>query len=167
MVMRMRRIKKKIILFIINHFLSGTHAFAIKRYFLNAVDNVKIGKNTKVVGPIYIYGALSVGEDTWIGHDFRTEGNGAVSIGNRCDIAPMVTCFTGGHKIGDHNRRAGEGVTESISIGNGCWIGGGASLIYGTIVSDGVVVAAGAVVTKSVDADCLVGGIPAKTIRQL
>jgi len=166
-VIRMRRIKKKIILFTINHFLSGTHAFAIKRLLLNAVNNVKIGKNTKVVGPIYIYGSLYVGEETWIGHDFRAEGNGIVSIGSRCDIAPMVTCFTGGHKIGEHNRRAGEGITEGIYVGDGCWIGGGATLIHGTKVSDGVVVAAGAVVSKSVDADCLVGGVPAKTIRHL
>lgn len=164
---RIQRIKRSFIVFIINHFLSGTHAFGIKRNLLNSVNNVEIGKNTKIVGPIWIYGSLSVGDNTWIGHDFRVEGNGNVSIGSRCDIAPMVTCFTGGHMIGEHKRRAGEGITENISIGNGCWIGGGASLIYGTIVSDGVVVAAGAVVSKSVDADCLVGGVPAKTIRQL
>lgn len=163
----MNRVWKKIALYIINHFLSGTHAFRIKRKLLNSIGGVHIGIDSKVVGPIYIYGSLNVGDNTWIGHDFRAEGNGLVTIGNRCDIAPLVTCFTGGHKIGCHDRRAGEGLTKEISIGDGCWIGGQSVLIQGVKVGDGVVVAAGAVVNKSVDADLLIGGVPASILKHL
>lgn len=163
----MYRFKKKVILFIINHFLCGTHAFAIKRRLLNHAGNINIGINSKIVGPIYIYGSLCVGDDTWVGHDFRVEGNGNVIIGNRCDVAPLVTCFTGGHLIGDHERRAGEGITKEIEIGDGCWVGGQSVLLQGVKICDGVVIAAGSVVTKNIDEDFLVGGVPAKIIRNM
>ena len=56
---------------------------------------------------------------------------------------------------------------DEIIIKDGCWIGGQTVLLQGITVNDGAIIAAGAVVTKNVDADCLAGGVPAKTIRQL
>ena len=163
----MSKLIKYTVLFIINHFLSGTHAFGFKRWLLNRVHGISVGKGTRVVGPIKVYGTLSVGVDTWIGHDFSVEGNGFVSIGNNCDIAPFVKCLTGSHSIGDHGRRAGKGVTKGITIGNGSWIGANSLILPGIRIEDGVIVAAGALVTKDVDGDCLVGGVPAKTIKVL
>ena len=163
----MKKLKKKIVFFIINHFLAGTHAFGLKRWMLNCVQGISIGKGARIVGPINVYGSLSVGVDSWVGHDFSVEGNGFVSIGNNCDIAPFVKCLTGGHNVGNHGRRAGEGFTKGVVIGDGSWIGANSLILPGIRIEDGVIVAAGAVVTKDVDVDCLVGGVPAKTIRIL
>ena len=163
----MIRLKKHFLLFIINHFLTGTHAFKLKRAILNCIPGVDIGLGTKIVGPIRIDGFLSVGQNTWIGHDFCVEGNGNVLIGDRCDIAPCVMCFTGSHKIGEHERRAGEGVSGSIQIGDGCWIGASSKILLNKKIGAGSVVAAGAVITKDVEEDSLAGGIPASTIRKL
>ena len=56
---------------------------------------------------------------------------------------------------------------KPIEIGSDVWIGGGAVICPGVILGDRVVVAAGAVVTKSFPSDVLIGGNPAKIIRYL
>lgn len=53
---KMCNLKKKFVLWLINNFLSGTHAFAIKRTLLNSVKNVSLGQNVKIVGPIFMTG---------------------------------------------------------------------------------------------------------------
>lgn len=165
---RIKALEKRMVLWIINNFLSCTRAFAIKRFLLNKlVYDVSLDKNVKVVGPIYLNGSLKVGKGTWIGHDFRLEGNGQLTIGSNCDIAPLVTCFTGSHEIGSHDRRAGKGYNGVIIIGNGVWIGGRTTILANSIIKDGSVIAAGSCVNKFVEEDCLVGGVPAKIIKSL
>ncbi len=55
---------------------------------------------------------------------------------------------------------------NSVTIGHDTWIGHGAIILPGATVGDGAVVGAGAVVTKDVDPYTIVGGVPAKPIRQ-
>lgn len=57
----------------------------------------RIGKGSKVVGPIECLGQFECGENCWIGKNLKINGNGTVKIGNNCDIAPEVTFQTGGH----------------------------------------------------------------------
>lgn len=55
----------------------------------------------------------------------------------------------------------------AVVIGNNVWIGEKASIMPGVSIGDGVIIAAGSVVTKDVPAYCVVGGNPAKLIKQL
>lgn len=162
-----RTISLYFVQFLINHFLSVTRFFRMKRFLLNLIEGISIGKGTRIVGPVHIWGRLTVGEDVWIGNNFRVEGNGYVHIGNDCDIAPSVYCFTGTHEIGNHKRRAGVGVNKTIEIGDGCWICGGVKLLPGISIGNGVIVAAGAVIPHNIPDDVLVGGVPSKIIREL
>lgn len=146
--------------------LSGTKFFGIKRKLLISAGH-EVGENTKIVGPIFCTGTLHIGTDCWIGRCLSVEGNGHVHIGDCCDIAPQVTFFTGGHKIGNADRRAGSGETYTIRIGNGTWIGGRASLVREVSVGSGCVVAACACVCADVPDNTLAGGVPAKRIRDL
>ena len=152
--------------FLINRVYSGTTHFEQKRKLLIKLGH-NVGKGTKIVGPIYSTGCLDIGEDCWIGKNLTFNGNGTVRIGYNCDIAPEVTFQTGSHKIGTHEHRAGEGYNADITIGNGCWLGVRSTVVAGVSVGDGSVVAACACVTKSVSEDMLVGGIPAKVIKEL
>ena len=54
-----------------------------------------------------------------------------------------------------------------VKIGNNVWIGDKATILAGVTIGDNVIVAANAVVTKSVASNCVVAGIPAKVIKQL
>lgn len=161
-----RYIHRRFCFFLINHVYAGTPFFERKRKLLNSLGH-QIATGTKVVGPIEISGSLIVGQDCWIGKNFRVNGNGCVIIGDRCDIGPEVTFNTGGHEIGDAKRRAGDGRIFNQQIGNGCWIGGGSTFFNDCKIGDSCVIAGCSCVTKDVDSNLLVAGVPAQPIRRL
>lgn len=164
--MKVQTIKRILVTFCVNHILAGAGCFALKRRLLNTIG-YEIGAGTKIVGPIFSSGVLKVGKDCWIGKNLTVNGNGTVRIGDRCDIAPEVTFLTGGHKVGNASRRAGEGEEYSIEIGDGTWIGARATLGKTLNIGAGCVVAACACVMQDVPDNTMVGGVPAKTIKEL
>lgn len=155
-------------LFLVNKIFNGTNRrfFGIKRILLRSLG-YEIGTNTKIVGPIFCSGKLSIGSDCWIGTNFTVHGNGVVILGDRIDIGPEVTFITGTHEIGDFQRRAGQGYNCIQTIGNGCWIGAKASFVNNLNVGEACVVAAASCVCKTIPPSMLIGGIPAKIIRNL
>lgn len=159
-------IKRKICFLLINGVFSGTHFFEIKRKLL-IYAGYHIGEKSKIIGPIQITTELSIGKDCWIGMDFLCSGNGKVTIGNRCDIAPQVTIVTGSHEIGDIGRRAGKGRNDDVTIGEGCWLCARATVIGGVNISNSCIVASCACVVASVDNNNMVGGVPARKIADL
>ena len=165
----LERTKKNIIIGIVNHIFKGTRFFNIKRILLNSCKGIKIEKNLKIVTPIHIpaWSSLYIGQETWVGRDFTMEGNGKVFIGSNCDLGPTVTMTTGSHKIGDERRRAGEGFCGTINVENGCWLGNRCVILPDCTIGKSSVVAAGAIVTKNISENTLVGGCPAKIIRNL
>lgn len=154
---------------LVNHVYAGDAKekyYEKKRKLLIAVD-VELGEGTKVVGPIFCHGNLKVGKNTFLGKNLMINGNGTVVIGDNCDLGPEITFQTGGHKIGNADRRAGEGVIFNQFVGNGTWIGGRVTVLNNTTIGNGCVIGGGAVVTKDVEDNSLSVGIPAKTIRRL
>ena len=64
-------------------------------------------------------------------------------------------------------RRCGDISFLPVSIGDGVWIGAGATVLAGVSIGDGCVIAAGAVVATDCEPNGLYGGIPARRIRDL
>lgn len=144
--------------------------YAVKRQFLNhagvrVADGGLVNGGTRFLGR----GRVTVGKKTWVGPNcrFYTHSDASISIGDQCDIAPEVSFVTGSHEFGSSERRAGTGYAKPIYVGNGCWIGARVTIIGGVHIGDGSVIAAGAVVTKDVPKNSLVGGVPARLIRRL
>lgn len=73
----------------------------------------------------------------------------------------MVIRDNDGHEIVN-----GEEPSKPIVIGNHVWIGERATILKGVTIGDGAIVAANAVVTKDVEPNTLVGGVPARVIRR-
>ena len=165
-ILRLKGIKRKIVLFLVNKVFVGTRSFNIKRKLLNSIG-YKIGNNTKVVGPIECTGNLIVGDDCWVGKNLKVNGNGTVIIGDRCDIAPEVTFQTGGHLIGTKERRAGEGVIFNQKIGNGVWIGGRTTILNNVTIGNSSIIAGCSCVIGDIPCNVLCGGVPAKLIKKL
>lgn len=163
----LRFVRKKIGFHAINGRLAGTKHFEKKAKILRKIGFL-IGRNTKIVGPFVCTSCyLEIGKDCWIGRGFEINGNGKVIIGDCCDIAPNVHIHTGGHLIGGENRRAGEGICNNITIGNGCWICAEAVIVNSVKIGQGSIILPGAVVTKDVPPNTMVGGVPAKTLKTL
>lgn len=157
-------IKRYYYTYLINKRYAGVKKFEKKRKLLNKLGH-SIGEGTKIVGPLDVTGKLIIGKDCWIGKNFSVYGNGTVTIGDNCDIAPDVSFITGDHQIGNAERRAGKGVTQNINVGNGCWVGARTTLYNN--VGNSSIVGACAFVNKPIEDNVLVGGVPAKKIKDL
>lgn len=165
----MKRIKRIIACFIINHFLCGTHFFRLKRHLLNW-GNIPCGSGSKMVGPLYIgsVAKLQIGDNVWIGRNFSVYGNGKVVLKNNIDIAPDVAFATGSHQISnDSTHRAGSGISYTIVVEDGVWIGVRSTIMGDTIINSGSVIGACSLVNKSINKDGVYVGIPAKRIKEI
>ncbi|MBG0761457.1 MULTISPECIES: sugar O-acetyltransferase [Vibrio] len=90
-----------------------------------------------------------------------------VRIGDNCFIAPQVGIYTATHPIDPIQRNSGLEFGKPIRIGNNCWIGGHATINPGVMLGDNVVVASGAVVTKSFGSNVVIGGNPARVLKEI
>jgi maltose O-acetyltransferase len=160
-------LKRRWVFFVINKFYSKTNKFFKRKRNLLRSLGFEIGEGTKIVGPIYCTGTLTIGKNCWIGKNLRINGNGTVCIGDNCDLGPEITFQTGGHEIGPPERRAGKGLTFHQTVGNGTWIGGRSTILNNTHIGNGCSIAGCACVTKDVPDNTLVGGVPARIIKKL
>ncbi|NOH28215.1 sugar O-acetyltransferase [Vibrio mediterranei] len=90
-----------------------------------------------------------------------------VRIGDNCFIGPQVGLYTACHPLDPTTRNTGIEFAKPITIGDSCWIGGHATINPGVIIGNNVVVASGAVVTKSFADNVVIGGNPAHIIKHL
>ena len=139
--------------------------FRFKRAIL-ARMGIEIGERASVNGHTWFYGRgkIRIGENSWIGPRckfYASEGT-TIDIGANCDIAPEVAFITGTHEVGTSERRAGLGVSKSITIGNGCWLGVRVTVMGGVNIGSGTLVAACSLVRTDLPSNCLAAGVPAE-----
>ena len=85
-----------------------------------------------------------------------------IAIGSKVAISREAFICTASHDITKPNRPL---VTAPITICDGVWIGARAIILPGVTIGEGAIIAAGAVVTKDVEPFTVVGGNPAKFIK--
>lgn len=90
-----------------------------------------------------------------------------VRIGKNCMIAPQVGIYTATHPLNAELRNSGRELGKPITIGDNCWIGGMSVINPGVTLGDNVVVASGAVVTKSFGDNVVIGGNPARVLKEI
>ncbi len=151
------------------HFLPSTRCFAFKRY-LYRLCGVKVGKNVRICSSVVICGdgELSIGDNTWIGHQCLIVCTNHIEIGCDCDIAPKVYIGDGTHVIDtDSPNIAGRGTTSPIIIGNGCWVCANSSILPGSVLAEKCIVAAGSVFKGISSPYEMWGGVLAKKIKDI
>ena len=139
---------------------------------------IDIGDNTMVMhgSILHVYNfrdlpraGIKIGRGSLIGEYNVIRGQGGVAIGDRVYTSPLAQIVAVDHLYADPDRPFVEqGITaEGIVVEDDVWIGSGAIVTDGVRIGRGAVVAAGAVVTKDVPAHTLVGGVPARPLRDL
>lgn len=127
--------------------------------WLNAKDDRRDGMPT-----------LRIGDGTYIGRFAQINAWRSVTIGSNVLIADRVFISDADHQYADADtpiRLQGDSFLGAVTLRDGCWIGIGAAILPGVTVGRNAVVAANAVVTQDVPDRAVVGGIPAKIIKQL
>lgn len=150
---------------------------------LNSIDPSNVDEQNNIAkelfgaikGKVYIQPNFNCdnGKNISVSEDFLTNYNvtildiAKVYIGDYCMIGPNTLITTVGHPLVAKGRREKKAKGEAVKIGNDVWIGGNCTILPGVTIGNNVVIAAGAVVTKDVPDNCIVGGVPAKIIRNL
>lgn len=157
----------------------GRNAYIDHGCYLHACPNgISIGANTYIMhgAVLHVYNFrnlpcafIRIGRDSLIGELNVLRGQGGITIGDRVFTAPLVQMLAVNHVYDDPTRPMVEqGITaEGIVVEDDVWIGGGAIITDGVKVGKGAVVGAGAVVTEDVPPHTVVGGIPARIIKQI
>lgn len=135
------------------------------RLFWYRLAGVSIGpKSTIHVGArMYQPRGIRIGTGTIIGDHAVLDGRAQLTIGSHVDIASEVMIYNSHHDI---HHPGFVPVSKPVSIDDYVFIGPRAVILPGVTLGKGAVVAAGAVVTKSVAAHTIVAGVPAKPIGQ-
>lgn len=104
---------------------------------------------------------ICIGEATTVGHRCTLDGRAGIRIGNNVNLSSEVMIWTVQHDPQDP--RFGT-KSASVTIEDYVWLSCRSIILPGVTVGKGAVVAAGAIVTKSVAPYTIVGGVPAATI---
>lgn len=106
---------------------------------------------------------MKIGKGVFVNHSLTCMAAGGIIIGDGVMIGPNVRIVTDNHDFA--NRMVLR--CKPVTIGRNAWIGVGAIILPGVTIGENAVVAAGAVVTKDVAPNTIVGGNPAKFIKNI
>jgi len=137
------------------------------RNLLSQITGSAIDESVVVFTPLYInYGKhTKIGKNVFINFDCVFLDLGGITIEDGVLIAPKVSLLSEGHPIEPENRQAL--VPKAIHIKKNAWIGANATIMRGVTIGENAIVAAGSVVSKDVPDNTIVGGVPAKIIKQI
>ncbi|TWR25206.1 acyltransferase [Mucilaginibacter pallidiroseus] len=133
-------------------------------------DNVSIARDCTLIctGIVSQKGVgISIGNNTGINAGTYLAGQGGIEIGEHVIIGPGVKVFSENHNFSDSGKAIkDQGVARSkVTIQSNCWIGANTAILAGVNIGEGCVIAAGSIVTKSVPANSVAAGVPARVIK--
>lgn len=137
------------------------------RALLARLFGEEVDPTLRVFPPFYTdFGKnLHIGKRVFINACCHFQDHGGITIGDGCQIGHNVVFATLNHGIAPEDRMTT--YPAPIVLGRNVWIGANATILQGVVVGDNAIVAAGAVVTKDVAPDTVVGGVPALFIRRI
>lgn len=139
----------------------GNHRSSILRMDEESIldcDGFKFAYGADII--VFKGGHLILGKGSYINSDCKIRCHKEITIGRDCAISHDFTVMdSDAHQI--------EGIvhTSPVHIGDHVWIGTRVTILQGVTIGDGAVIAAGAVVTKDVPPNTLVGGVPARIVK--
>ena len=134
---------------------------------LSGIINTEIELSTIVFVPFYTnFGQfITIGKNVFINHACTFLDMGGITIEDNVLIGPKVNLITENHPLNPNDRKSL--ICKPIVIKRNAWIGAAATVLPGVTIGENSVVAAGAVVTGDVLPNTIVGGVPAKFIKNI
>lgn len=114
-----------------------------------------------------LLGRVRFGRHCWINTGLRLDVSDNITISDHVVIGPEVMFVTSSHEYGAAHHRAGPLTVAPILVEQGVWLGARCTVLPGVTIGRGAVVAAGAVVNRNIPPNTLVGGVPARVLREL
>ncbi|MDO3645111.1 DapH/DapD/GlmU-related protein [Mucilaginibacter sp. L3T2-6] len=147
--------------------LNNSTDTALVRQRLSDITVAPIDESVTVFAPFYTnFGRfIRMGKGVFINHACSFLDMGGITLEEDVLIGPKANLITENHPLDPADRRSL--ICKPILIKRKAWIGAGATILPGVTVGENAVVAAGAVVSKDVPDNTVVGGVPAKVIRQI
>ena len=135
------------------------------RVIMGKLTGKKIDETFRLFPPFYTdFGKnIKIGRDVFINSGCHFQDQGGIELGDGVLVGHNVVLATINHDLDPAQNRKNH--YAPIKIGSHVWIGSNATILQGVTIGEWAVVAAGAVVTRDVPENTIVGGVPAKTIR--
>lgn len=92
------------------------------------------------------------------------QGSNGIEVGRNVRIGPGVKIVSADHDLNDYGKHV---PGPPIKLGDNVWLGANSIILPGVVLGDHTVVAAGAVVNKSCEGNCVLAGVPAKVVKKL
>lgn len=148
---------------------TGCWGIAVRYALLKNLAS-SIGENVSIHPDVYLFNVqnLKIGDNVSVHPMTYIEAAGNVTIGNDVSIAHGVTIMSVNHGYDDLEIPIKDQPVprKPVVIGNNVWIGAKAVILGGNTVLDGVVIGAGSVVTKDIQSNMVVVGVPAHVIKE-
>lgn len=133
-------------------------------FFGDCGNNLRLARNTTFYNP----SSISLGSNVYIGYGCVLLSVGKIFIEDEVIFGPYVVLSAGNHSRQDSSYRYGQIIELSITVGKGTWIGSHVSVLAGSNIGKGCLVASNACVTKgSLPDNTLIVGVPAKMKKYL
>lgn len=148
--------------FKINHTMPHTEEYdaLVKELFLG-----NIGENSRVMPPVTVVrgNSVKIGKNVVVMNNALFMAAGGITIEDDVLVAANAQLISNNHDLHDHAVLT----CKPVRLKRNCWIGAGATILPGVTVGENAVVGAGAVVTKDVEDNTIVGGNPARVIKRI
>ena len=125
----------------------------------------EIGEGSRVMTPTTVVRGknVKIGKRVVVMNNSLFMSAGGITIEDDVLVAANSQLISNNHDPQEHDILT----CKPILLKRNCWIGAGATILPGVTVGENAIVGAGSVVTKDVEANTVVGGIPAKLIKRL
>jgi acetyltransferase-like isoleucine patch superfamily enzyme len=134
---------------------------------LNLPEGCRIRENAKIISPEN----FKCGRNVWIGEGAILDASGGLEVGDHTSVGLYVMLWSHSSYLTNlaMANYSGSDLIERkpTKIGKGCFIAGHSVVYHGVTVGDRTVVLPMTVITKDIKGNCIVGGSPAKVIREL
>ncbi len=158
------------------NFKTYLHLFRILHYYnyshVGPVSKIKLGSGSSLAPNVSLRNGerIEIGDDCHIGERaylWAGDKTGRIIIGNNVSLAPEVYITASDYRFEKGKPFRYQRKNErNVRIGNDVWLGVRVVVTAGVTIGNGCIIGAGAVVTKSIEANSIAAGVPAKVLKQ-